>query len=330
MAEINALAVHGGRQLELVRADDAGAPEIARQVCSRLASVDRVVAIIGTEESATRAACSKAAGAAGVPYYAAGGSDSKDCAPNTYYLGAVPAQRATALVEFLRTARAFNRFYIVGSDSNASRAMVSATGHEVDVHGGAVVAISVVSANVASIKAALDGIARARPDVVVEALEAADQVEFQRQVAADSRTALLPRASLDMGIGGASAIGPGVSGTYVVQDYLPTDPSPANQAWLAAVSKSFGDGAIPSAVGAETYDAVELVSAAIIHAGTTDGAAIAAATVAVMITGPRGPVQIKPATRGHATLTMHLGRLQSSYAVEQLAVSGAIDPVLTC
>jgi branched-chain amino acid transport system substrate-binding protein len=121
-----------------------------------------------------------------------------------------------------------------------------------------------------------------------------------------------------------------MSGTYLVQDYLTTDASPANQAWLAAIARSFGDGAVPSAVGAETYDAVKLVSAAIVKAGSLQGAAIAAATVAVSITGPRGSIEIKPTSRGHATLAMHVGRLQPNNAIEQLAVSGALDPTLAC
>ena len=330
VAEINARAVHDGKQIELVRADDSGDPEIARQVCSRLVSVDRVVAIIGAEASAARAACSKAAAAASVPYYAVGRSDGKDCSGNTFYLGAVPAQGASALVQFFRTTLAYRSFYIVGSDATESRAMVSAAAHEVDVQGGSVVAVSLVSATAASIKATLDGIARSRPDVLVEALPAGDQAEFQRQLAADSRLARQPRASLDMGMGPASSSGAGVSGTYLVQDYLTTDASPANQAWLAAIGRSFGDGAVPSAVGAETYDAVKLVSAAIVKAGSLQGAAIAAATVAVSITGPRGSIEIKPTSRGHATLAMHVGRLQPNNAIEQLAVSGALDPTLAC
>ena len=78
------------------------------------------------------------------------------------------------------------------------------------------------------------------------------------------------------------------------------------------------------------YDALELFDAAFGRAGSADGKAIAAATPGASVSGPRGPIAIKPSDHGYATLVRHNGRIQANYSSTQLAVSTAIDPAVSC
>ena len=138
------------------------------------------------------------------------------------------------------------------------------------------------------------------------------------------------QASLQLDETASRTIGVSLVGALVSDDYLPGDPALTNQAWLAAVVKKYGDGAIPTASGAAMYDAVEFLGAAIKGAGDTNAAAIISASPRVTNTGPRGTVQIGAFNRGYATLAAHIGKVNKNYGIDQIEVSPPIAPTVAC
>lgn len=89
------------------------------------------------------------------------------------------------------------------------------------------------------------------------------------------------------------AEGPAAVGVITSLHYLPTLDTPENAAFVEAFKAETGR--LPSEYGVQGYDAgralVEVVSA-----GATDRASIAEALREVQFTGPRGPLEIDPAT----------------------------------
>jgi urea transport system substrate-binding protein len=329
IADVKLRQAAGVWKLRLVQVNDQSDATAARQACASLASTDRVAAIVGVESASPRDACASAARAAGVPYLWVGRSTGSECTRDAFYLSPLPGQRMTALVQFLIQQRHLKRFYVVGDSSAESTTLLGAATVLIRTLGGTVLASDLLPAvpNFAQVNGR---IALARPDVTIDALSGSAQSSYYAAVSADQALAKTPFASLDLDETAANEITPAAAGIYVARDYLSADPAAGNQAWLTALISRYGDGAVPTASGAQVYDAIELLAASIRTASSPTPAAILQAMTGVSVDGPGGSVAIKAASHGYPTLAMHIGRLDSSHLVSQLFVTQPIDPVVAC
>jgi branched-chain amino acid transport system substrate-binding protein len=318
-----------GRDLQLVTKDDGGDPAIAGRLCAQLAR-EGVVAIVGSESPSSRAACSKAAGAAHIAYLAADGSDGTECYANAFFFGLVPNQRAVPMVGFLMAKLSAKQLYIVGADDPAGRVLAIATANAISAAGGAVAGSVLVPPDATQFGTILAAIAAARPAAVLDGLTGSQAIAYHKQFAADLRTRAITRASLQMQEAEASTIGPGAAPLYLASDYLAADPSTANQDWLAALTAKFGDNAVATASAAEASDAIELLAAAIAKANSTRAADVTAAFPGVSYSGPRGTVDLKPANHGYATLATHVGQLNKIHGTDQVEATAPLDPAVRC
>ncbi|HZV50936.1 MAG TPA: penicillin-binding protein activator [Candidatus Dormibacteraeota bacterium] len=328
--DINARHLAGNRRLEFVQVDDATDPQTAQQVCTRLVTQDQVVAIVGSENTPSRAACNQAAESQDIPYFAGNGTGGNVCYPNMFFFGLVPNQQVNPLVDYLIQKQGLKSFFILGSDYAPPKGSVAVAQKEIPAQGGRILSINYEPLNTTQFSSDVARIAAAKPDVIMDALVGNDQIPYHKQVRDDPRTASIPQASLQMNEAVARAIGPEAVGIYVADDYITGDPSAANRAWKAALTKKYGSRAQPSFFAAETYDATEFLAAAMRKANSTDGKAIIDAVTHVSIKGPRGTIVIKPSSHGYATLAAHIGRVASDYSIDQIAVTPPVDPVVTC
>jgi len=90
-----------------------------------------------------------------------------------------------------------------------------------------------------------------------------------------------------------NAEGPAAEGIVTSLHYVPTLDTPENNAFVAAFREATGK--VPSEFAAQGYDAGRVLVEAM-KAGATDRESIAEALNQVNYTGPRGPLQIDPAT----------------------------------
>lgn len=90
-----------------------------------------------------------------------------------------------------------------------------------------------------------------------------------------------------------AAEGPAAIGVTAALHYVPTLDTPENKAFVDAFQARFDK--VPSEYSVQGYDAARVLMAAI-DSGATDRASIAAALPQVSYTGPRGPLEIDPAT----------------------------------
>ena len=328
IADVNSHGRAGSWRLRLVQVDDQSDGATAKEVCRRLVAAEHVAAILGVQSALPRDTCTSVARAAGVPYFAVAGSAPTGCTPDVVYLSPQPEQRAGALVAFLIQQMNLARLYLIGDSSADGLRLLSAAVGQIQALKGTVLASERLPTNPDFDKLGRR-IAAAHPDVIVEGLTGPVETAFYAAIAAAPWVAQTQLASLQLDEAGASAIAPGQGGIYIDRDYLAADSGAANQAWLTAMMARYGDGAVPTSLGAQANDAIQLMAASIEAAGPQP-AAIMRAVIGRSINGPRGPVTIEAASQGYATLTMHIGKLDSGHVVRQLSVSPPIDPVVAC
>jgi urea transport system substrate-binding protein len=329
ITEVNSHQVAGAFTLQLVQIDDRSDAGAAKQACAGLVSTEHVAAILGAESATPGEACASVARSAGIPYLLVGGTAPSDCTPDVVYMGPLPDQRVTALVQFLIQQAHLTRFYVVGDSSPESSVLLSAAAGQIKTLGGSVLASERLPTNPDFGKLG-QRIAAAHPDVTIDALSGPSQARFYAAVASDPRLSQMRFASLQMDEAAANGITASAAGIYLARDYLSADPAPGNQAWLAAMISRYGDGAIPTSLGAQAHDAIELLAGSIHIAASSKPDAIVRALTSASVDGPRGMVKIQAASHGYSTLSMHIGRLDASHLVRQLYVSQPIDPVLAC
>jgi branched-chain amino acid transport system substrate-binding protein len=327
VAQANVAHLGGKKQLVLVKADDESGPDGAGRACSRLVSNDHVVTIVGLESTAAINACSRAISAANVPYFAAVPSGQDVCLANVFVFGFTPNQQVSPLIDFLARKQSAKRFYIMASDQPPAQDSFRLAALKIQGGGGALVGTLYRPAGTVQFGSDIAAIAAARPDVVLIGLVAGDEVAFQRQFRSDPRVAGIKEASLFLNTATARSIGPAAVGVFVSQDFNSADTSPATQAWLTALLSKFGDGAVPSAIGAEVYDATLFAANAISRAQSTSGEAIATAAAAVSIEGPRGTIQLMPGEHGYATVSTHVGQVNAALGIDVLEISNLVSPI---
>ena len=327
LAKANADHLAGNSQLRFVRVDDGSSPDTARRACSQLVGQDHVAAIVGFESAIALDACNRAAMAKQIPYFAGVPSGSDVCYSNVFVFGFTPNQQVTPLIEYLAHRQAARTFYVVATDSRLARGSVGLAALRIRESGGVLLGTIYRPLKTVDFRSDIAKIAAAKPDVVLDGLVGNALTIYHRQFQTDPRTARVKQASLWLNTATAQAIGPQAVGIFVAQDYNSSDGSSATQAWLAALMKKYGDGAFPSASGAEIYDATLFMAEAVGHAQSTSGAAIASAAGAVSIVGPRGPVKLASGSSGYATVSAHIGRVNARYAIDQVDVIGPVDPL---
>lgn len=110
-----------------------------------------------------------------------------------------------------------------------------------------------------------------------------------------------------------AAEGDAAVGTKVALHYAPTLDTPENKAFVEAYKAKFDK--LPSEYAVQGYDAAKLLMGAL-DAGATDRASIAAELPKVSYVGPRGPMEIDPATNNV---------VQNVYILENVMEDGALS-----
>jgi branched-chain amino acid transport system substrate-binding protein len=329
--DINAKHLAGpGVKLQYVQVDDATDPQTAQQVCTQLVTQDQVAAIVGSENTPSRAACETAIQAQSLPYFAGNGTGGNVCYSNMFFFGLAPNQQVAPLVDYLTLKQSLKRYYILASDYAPPKGSVAIAARQVPADGGTIVATTYEPLNTTQFSSDVAKIAAAQPDVVLSGLVGNDQIPYHKQLGDDPRTKGLRQASFQMNEAIAQAIGPESVGVVVADDYITGDPTAANKDWIAALKKKYGSKAQPSFFAAETYDAALYLAAAMKKAGTTDGRSVISAVTKVSIDTERGHVVVKDGGHGYSTLAAHIGQVDRDYGIQQISVTPPVDPVVTC
>jgi branched-chain amino acid transport system substrate-binding protein len=271
--EINAAGGINGRKVEVVVEDDQGQPQQASTVVTKLINQDKVVAIIGEVASSNSLAAAPKAQEAKVPMITPSSTNPKVTQVGDYifrvcftddFQGAVAAKFATNTLKAKKAA-------ILGDfNSDYSKGMTQYFVQEFEGAGGQIVARQSYTQTDADFKGQLTNIRAAAPDVVFVPGYYGQVGVIAKQAKELGITApLLGGDGWDspklFELGGAS-----LDGAYMVNHYSTDDPSPAVQKFVAAYKSKYG--AVPDAIAALGYDAMNVLADSIKRAGTTESA----------------------------------------------------------
>jgi branched-chain amino acid transport system substrate-binding protein len=329
--DINAKHLAGPNvKFQYVQVDDATDPQTAQQVCTQLVARDQVVAIVGSENTPSRAACETAIQSQSLPYFAGNGTGGNVCYSNMFFFGLAPNQQVVPLVDYLTQKLSLKRYYILASDYAPPKGSVAIAAKQVPADGGTIIATTYEPLNTTQFSSDVAKIAAAQPDVVLSGLVGNDQIPYHKQLGDDPRTRSFKQASFQMNEAIAQAVGPEALGVIVADDYITGDPTAANKAWIAALKKKYGSKAQPSFFAAETYDAALYLAASMKKAGSQDAKSVIGAATKVSVDTERGHVVVKDTSHGYATLAAHIGQVDKDYSIQQISVTPPVDPVVQC
>jgi branched-chain amino acid transport system substrate-binding protein len=271
--EINAAGGINGRKIEWLMEDDQGQPQQASTVVTKLINQDKVVAIIGEVASSNSLAAAPKAQEAKVPMITPSSTNPKVTQVGDYifrvcftddFQGAVAAKFAANTLHAKKAA-------VLGDfNSDYSKGMTQYFVQEFTGAGGQIVAQQSYTQTDADFKGQLTNIRAAAPDVIFVPGYYGQVGVIAKQAKELGITApLLGGDGWDspklFELGGAA-----LNGDFMVNHYSTDDPSPAVQKFVSAYKAKYG--AVPDAIAALGYDAMNVLADAIKRAGTTESA----------------------------------------------------------
>ncbi|MBR2687473.1 MAG: substrate-binding domain-containing protein [Aquamicrobium sp.] len=278
--EANAAGGVLGRKIKLIPTDAGAAPaEVAKSVV-RLMLEEKVDLVIGSHDSAVRQAV-EATVKGKVPYIYTPVYEGGDCTANLYCLGETPPQQIKPSIEFMMKEKGAKSFYLIGNDYVWARNSNEAAKSYIAAGGGTIAGEEYVPLGAPNrFEEIVTRIKGAKPDVVLITVIGADNVNFNRAFASFgldkdiTRLAFLLEENTLQGIGAESS-----GNLYSCMAYFANVGSEANQKFKAAMKAKFGD-KVPqlSTLGADAYAGVHCAKALVDKAGSTEAAAVAAAS----------------------------------------------------
>jgi urea transport system substrate-binding protein len=325
--EINAAGGLLGRKVTLDVADDGSGAAGAQKAADSLIFQKKDNVLISMQTSAARNGMLPIVTRGKVPYIYTSLYEGRSCNKYLYADGAVPEQMVGPIVDQFMTMGA-KTFFLVGSDYAFGRGMLAFTKTYIEKKGGKVIGDEYQPMDATDWTAIISKMRSANPDAAIfSTAGGAPNVTLQKQFKAAGMTAHVGNLSVDEGT--AKSMGADAQGIFISASYLTNIDSPANQKFLAAMKKKFGDKLLtPNDLSVPEYDAVYLYKAAVEKMKTTDVDPVIKALAEVSFDGPRGTVQMDK--ERHAPLTMYLGQVQGDGSVKIVKTFPKVDPGDQC
>ncbi|HWK23112.1 MAG TPA: ABC transporter substrate-binding protein [Ureibacillus sp.] len=279
--EINAAGGIDGKQIELVKVDNKSENAEATNAAIKLATQDKVTAMIAPATSGNVLATAQIANQYKIPTVAAAATapnvtENEDGTMNDFvfrtcfidpFQGVVAANFATNEIG------AKNVAIYADNASDYAKGLAAAFKEQIEANGGTVVAEEAYVADDTDFKSTLTRIKSANPDfvfipgyyeevglIVKQARELGIEAPLMGADGWDSPT-LVDLAGKDA-----------LNNTFITNHYSSQDPEETIQGFVEAFDKEFGEA--PNAFHALGYDTVYFIKDAIERAGSTDGEAI--------------------------------------------------------
>src|SRR6201996_2977466 len=326
--EINAKGGVLGRQLALEVADDASGAAGAQKAFDSLISQKKVNVLISMETSAARNAALPIVARGKTPYIYTSFYEGKSCSPYMFVNAWVPEQQVPPIVDYFNKEKKAKKYFLIGSDYAFGRGMLSFTKSYVEKTGGKVLGEEYLPMDGSDWTSIISKLKASGADAIITSTAGgAPNVTLTKQLRAAGVN--LPYGNLAVDEGTAKSMGADATGIYISASYVTGIDTPANKAFLAAMTKKFGSELkTPNDLSVPEYEAVYAYKAAVEKAGGTDAQKVLAALSEVSVDGPRG--SIKMDKQRHAPLTMYLGQVQADGGVKVIQSFSNVDPGAQC
>lgn len=249
MAAATQLAVedinsHGGvlgRQLKLISRDTQSNNSEYTQFANQLILQDHVAVLMGGVTSASREAIRPIADRYKTVYFYNEQYEGGVCDKNTFLTGVVPSQQLAALVAY--TIKHFGpNLYVPAADYNYGHISATWVARYAQKDGGRVVKTTFVPLTDSNFSSVISDLEATHPSAVVSLLVGGDHIAFYRAFAAAGLGSAIKVVSPTFGLGNEQVVlSPQEDkGITVAYPYFQTLNNPANTAFKALWSKSFG------------------------------------------------------------------------------------------
>ena len=325
--EINAAGGVLGKQLEAVVEDGASDWPTFAEKAQKLISVDEVATVFGGWTSASRKAMlpvfekNKALLWYPVQY------EGLEQSPYIFYSGATTNQQIIPGLDYLKSVNK-NDIFLVGSDyvfprtaNKEIRAYAGANGMTISGEEYTPLGHTEYSTVINKLKAA-------KPAAVFNTLNGDSNVAFFKQLKdAGITPADMPVLSVSVAEEEVRGIGPeNVAGHLVAWNYYQTTPGEANEKFVAAYKKAYGQDRVTADPIEAGYIQVKLWAAAVEKAGSTNVEKVKAAAGGITLDAPEGKVTIDGETQ-HIFKTARIGLVESDGQIKEVFASdGPIKP----
>jgi branched-chain amino acid transport system substrate-binding protein len=327
-SEINAAGGILGRPVELIVADDGSGAQGAQRAFDSLVFQSEVDVLISMETSAARNAGLPIVNRGRTPYIYTSFYEGRSCSPFMYVNAWVPEQQVAPIVDHFMSAFDAKSFYLIGSDYAFGRGMLEFTRAYIEANGGTVLGEDYLPMDGSDWTAIISNLRAADPDALITSTAGgAPNVTLTKQLRAAGVD--IPYGNLAVDEGTAKSMGADATGIFIAGSYLTSIDSPENAAFLAAMEAKFGaDLKTPNDLSVPQYEAIYAYKAAVEQAGTTDAQAVIDVLDDVVVTGPRGRIQMNK--QRHTPLTMYLGQVLDDGSVEVIQKFENVDPGEQC
>ncbi len=280
-----------GKKIELVIADDQNSPNTALTETRRLVENEKVIAVIGTLNSAESLALQPYITRAHVPYIS-GGIASELTDPGkfqfTFREGVKAGQMEPPLVRFLK-GRKLQRGVLFGSDYAAGHDAVRAVAASLKATGGTVVKEIFPRQGETDYAPYFSQVGDSGADFVYGYFFGGDVLRFVRQYKSFGFKVPLVLTSAAVGSGGvAQSLGQDVDGVFSIEPWVWTLDDPLSKKFVVDFTKKYGKSPESLAVGGYEEACVVLDALKALNGTVRDGATLAAAMGKVEFPVPGG------------------------------------------
>jgi branched-chain amino acid transport system substrate-binding protein len=326
--EINAAGGILGRKVQLEVADDASGAVGAQKAFDSLIFQKKVDVLISMETSAARNAGLPAVAKGKTPYIYTSFYEGRSCSPYMFVNAWVPEQQVPPIIDYFMKEKSAKTIFLIGSDYAFGRGMLAFTKQYAESKGVKVVGEEYLPMDGSDWTAVISKLKAAKPDAIITSTAGgAPNVTLTKQLRAAGVN--LPYGNLAVDEGTAKSMGTDAEGIYISASYVTGIDSPANKAFLAAMTKKFGaDLKTPNDLSVPQYEAVYAYKAAVEQVKSTDSAKVLPALAAVKVDGPRGAIVMNK--QHHSPLTMYLAQVQADGSVKVISTFKDVDPGQQC
>ena len=311
--EVNAAGGVLGRPVRAVVVNGDSDPAQFQTGAERLIRTEKVAAIFGCMTSPSRKAVRPVVERDNGLLFFPVSYEGLEQSPRIVYVGSAPNQKFLPGVEYLVKTLGKKRLFVIGSDLVSPRSATEVVREHLKVVApdARIVGSAFIPLGATDLAGALDALAAARPDAVVNVLNGSSNFSFYRELRKRGvRSADVPVLSISLSEHDLVGLDPKlVAGDYLAANYFQATDREESRAFLQKVQARFGDTRVVTDNMVSAYTGVHIWARAVAKAGTPDPAAVAEAVKGVEYDGPGGVIRIDP-TNQHAWRRWRVGQVQ--------------------
>ncbi len=324
--EINAAGGVMGHQIVPVIEDGASENPVFAEKARKLLQRDKVAAIIGCYTSASRKAVLPALNQAkGLLYYPTY-YEGQELDKQVIYTSQEATQSVIAAIQWMAREKG-KSFFLVGSDYIYPRTCNKIAKPTITSLGGKVLGEEYAPLGHTEFSSIITKIKAAKPDCIYSTVVGGSNVAFYKQLKAAGLdgekqvllSTVVSENEID-GIGKDNAVG-----YYACMGYFQSLKNPANERFIQAFHKKFGNDRVIGDPMECAYNSVHLWKAAVEKAGSFDVDKVIAASAGLEIDAPEGKVRVHD-TNHHVWKKVRVGRARADGQFDIVWESDMMEP----